>query len=71
MMMMQARVLDASFHHTMGRYRGTGSEMSGMSDALKFQQQTVRTALAWKRLKSEGTIVRRITDIEKNPHRTK
>jgi hypothetical protein len=60
MMVVQARILDATFHYFVDQSKQKYTEEDKLTFALKAQQQTVRTALAWKKLKSENYVVRKI-----------
>jgi hypothetical protein len=59
-MVVQARILDATFHYFVDQSKQKYTEEDKLTFALKAQQQTVRTALAWKKLKSENYVVRKI-----------
>jgi len=63
MMVVQARILDATFHYFVDKSKDKYTEPDKLAFALKAQQQTVRTALAWKKLKSENYVVRKIVPL--------
>lgn len=52
-MALQARVLDAAFTNVVNNALNDPSGAASMETALKLQQQTVRTAMAWKMLKTD------------------
>jgi hypothetical protein len=60
MMVMQAHIMDATFHHYFETRRNTTSERSGIEFAMKAQQQFVRTMLAWKKIKTETYVKNKI-----------
>lgn len=74
MMTVQARILDGVFHRFLDDAHGKYTSDDKIAFAMKAQAQTVRTAMAWKRLKTETQIKHkfiRYYGAEKNPHGTK
>ena len=60
MMATQARILDATFHYFVDQSKESFSPSEKLCFALKAQAQTVRTALAWRRLKEQAELLKKI-----------
>lgn len=58
----QARVLDAAFNNYINKAQ---DDPAHLDDALRLQQQTLRTLMAWKVLKSDIYIKRKIVDFSR------
>jgi hypothetical protein len=58
----QARILDAAFNNYIDKAQDNPAHLE---DALRLQQQTLRTLMAWKALKSEIYIQRKIVDFSR------
>ncbi len=60
MMAVQTHLLDSLFHYYLDQSKTAYCKESWIDRALRAQQQTMRTALAWKRLKTETYVKHRI-----------
>lgn len=58
----QARILDAAFHNFMLKAQ---DDPAHLFNALKLQQQTLRTAMTWKLLKTDIYIKRKVVDFSR------
>ncbi len=60
MMVTQARIMDSLFHFYLDESKGQYTEHDKIATAMKANAQTVRTLHAWKKLKEENYIKRKI-----------
>ena len=68
-MVLQTRILDAVFHKYVD-HAGQYNTYESLEFAMKAQNQMLRTALAWKHLKTETYIKRKIIGISRVEEKT-
>ncbi len=70
MMVTQARLLDGLFHFYLDESKGRYTEHDKIATAMKANAQTVRTVHAWKKLKEEHYIKRKIIEYSRPEEKT-